>query len=667
MHRTTLIRSFPGNRREVASVAVSPDGKTIAAGGKDAHLRVWDAQNGQLLLDAVADSEVRAIAYSPDSRRIVSASWDKEVAVWEIDRDAMGEPAKRVSVAHLGSWPMSVAFAPDGKSYYTGQEYGALERSDTETGKVIQQFKKRVGPIAKLAVSQSGEEVFTGSSISGHSAADLMRWWEVKDSDILREYASPAADVIGICIGVPQVDRIFAACNDGTVRSWLPGRPELQETLWGIESSGAVAFSPNRTTLLAGGVDGMIRQYDLRASDRIPSRRLPSPARQIVPFLNGRAAAVAIDQGVLIVDFRTGRTLRFYPQEIGKTLAVAVSQDGRHLLSAGTDCRVTLWDNVTGGHIGVVGSYITEIRGLAVSPDGKVALSIAGDTLKAWDLSTPPREHEIGALKSTATLGWTPSFSADGTIVRAVSSHGVCLQWDLKTHMPGEIPGFERGVGRETYCNSVYLADGEYCLAGADNVALLWEAVSGKLIRTFAGHGSAVNAVAVSADERWVCTASNDHAIRIFDTQTGELVEKTQESREPVTCIAFDGHRLWSYGDQLRMRDLDQPAEFRRLEPIAQRAFRRLAADEHDHEAQNQVGQWYVFRRQAALALDYLNGIDGSGYEASAQTRGECLLDAGRLEDAKGTLEIRLKAHPDDLYVRLCVDGIARQLLGRSP
>src|SRR2546425_5647276 len=43
------VRSFPGANDFVESAAVTPDGKTIIAGGQDSVLRVWDGTNGKLI------------------------------------------------------------------------------------------------------------------------------------------------------------------------------------------------------------------------------------------------------------------------------------------------------------------------------------------------------------------------------------------------------------------------------------------------------------------------------------------------------------------------------------------------------------------------------------------------------------------------------------------
>jgi WD40 repeat protein len=78
-----LIReiALPG---QLLSLDVSPDGRSIAAGGSDGIVRVWRRADGKLLraLSGHAGS-VWSVAFSPDGRRLVSGSTDSSVLVWE--------------------------------------------------------------------------------------------------------------------------------------------------------------------------------------------------------------------------------------------------------------------------------------------------------------------------------------------------------------------------------------------------------------------------------------------------------------------------------------------------------------------------------------------------------------------------------------------------------
>jgi len=82
----------------VTSVAMSPDGRFVAAGSLDTIVRIWDIETGQLVerLRAHQDS-VYSVAFTPDGQSLVSGSLDRSLKVWDVSnlgRTKTGEPTK---------------------------------------------------------------------------------------------------------------------------------------------------------------------------------------------------------------------------------------------------------------------------------------------------------------------------------------------------------------------------------------------------------------------------------------------------------------------------------------------------------------------------------------------------------------------------------------------
>jgi glucose repression regulatory protein TUP1 len=69
----------------VTSVAISPDGRWVAAGSLDMVVRIWDVNTCALVerLRGHKDS-VYSVAFSPDGRGLVSGSLDKSLKYWDI-------------------------------------------------------------------------------------------------------------------------------------------------------------------------------------------------------------------------------------------------------------------------------------------------------------------------------------------------------------------------------------------------------------------------------------------------------------------------------------------------------------------------------------------------------------------------------------------------------
>ncbi len=68
------------------SVAVAPDGRTIAAGGYDGTLWAWDLPTRRLLGCCQAhDAPVRGVCFVPDGKELLSASYDNTLRRWLIE------------------------------------------------------------------------------------------------------------------------------------------------------------------------------------------------------------------------------------------------------------------------------------------------------------------------------------------------------------------------------------------------------------------------------------------------------------------------------------------------------------------------------------------------------------------------------------------------------
>jgi WD40 repeat protein len=103
----------------VRSVAISPDGKFIAAGIRYGTVKVWNAKGFEERLNFKAhDSDVWSVAFTPDGKTLISGDgdWNRpgQVKLWEV---ATG---RSLAVLQTTGEVLSVAASPDGKSIAAG-------------------------------------------------------------------------------------------------------------------------------------------------------------------------------------------------------------------------------------------------------------------------------------------------------------------------------------------------------------------------------------------------------------------------------------------------------------------------------------------------------------------------------------------------------------------
>jgi WD40 repeat protein len=77
----------------------------------------------------------------------------------------------------------------------------------------------------------------------------------------------------------------------------------------------------------------------------------------------------------------------------------------------------------------------------------------------------------------------------------------------------------------------------------------VWDAMTGQLARTLAGHFSTVHGVAFSPDGRRIAS-TDDNAVRLWDAMTGQVALTLTGHTQSVQSVAFspDGRRLASGG-----------------------------------------------------------------------------------------------------------------------
>src|SRR5262249_15219667 len=108
--------TLAGHVGPVRCVAVAPDGQTLATGGNDRTVKLWDLNTGQerLTLEGHA-GWVTSVAFAPDGKTLATGSVDQTVKLWEV---AAG---KELATLHGHTVPVSsVAFAPDGRTLASG-------------------------------------------------------------------------------------------------------------------------------------------------------------------------------------------------------------------------------------------------------------------------------------------------------------------------------------------------------------------------------------------------------------------------------------------------------------------------------------------------------------------------------------------------------------------
>ncbi len=250
--------------RLVETLAIAPDGKTVATSECGDKVKVWDLASGQPLFTLEGGGSVERLAYSRDGSMIASSVGNPFVKVWKANR---GTEIRTIKVEYTVPAPFPVTcmtFSPDNRTVITGgpgpikiweiatgHEVGALDPGLAKDGKTLLSNA--------LAISSDGKTLYGGYFDGSVRIWDLETktvrttlpawgWGKMTNSLVL----SPDEKTLACALGDFSI--VIYDLTTNKVRARLPGSRTQAWTL---------AFSPDGRVLAAGCQDGKIRMWDM--------------------------------------------------------------------------------------------------------------------------------------------------------------------------------------------------------------------------------------------------------------------------------------------------------------------------------------------------------------------------------------------------------------------
>ncbi|WP_026073177.1 NACHT domain-containing protein [Nodosilinea nodulosa] len=227
-----------------------------------------------------------------------------------------------------------------------------------------------------------------------------------------------------------------------------------------------------------------------------------------------------------------------FTQTLESALSVAFSPDGQCLATADTNGQIYLWDLPTGQPLLTLKGHGNWVWSVAFSPDSKTLASCSEDqTIRLWNRLTGACSH---VLQAHTDWVWAVTFSPDGTLLASCSDDRTLRLWESAT---GKLLATLQGH-RSRVCCICFSPDGQWLASGSEDQTIrLWAVSTGECLAVLEGHQQAVSSVAFSPDGQILSSGSHDYTIRLWSMPTGHLLNSLSHSGR-VLAVAFASRPL---------------------------------------------------------------------------------------------------------------------------
>jgi WD40 repeat protein len=531
-------RTLVGHISAVLAVAVTGDGKHIISGSAEGAVKVWDLESGCELRSFVGHTgAITAIAVLSD-RYFVSSSFDTTVKVWELES---GRELRTLSGHKY--FVNTVAVTRDGKHIVSGSFDRAVKLWDSESGRELRTFAGHKFEVCAVAVMPDGKHIVSGSR------DDTVKLWDVESGRELRTFGHKSA--INALAVTPDGLHAVSASYDGTVRVWdIESGSELR-TLGHKNEVRAVTVTPDGKYIVSAS-DQMLKLWNLNCEYECLRARHKGAVYAVIVTPDGQhVISASYDRTIKVWDIESGRELRTLGGHDDTVAALAMTPDGQLLISGSWDKTMKIWDWKNGRELRTLARHVLGFNELAVTPDGRRVISgNYHEAVRVWDLASGAELRRFKVPKRGLI-----SLSHCGRYVFSVSEDGTKKIFDSETkRRVGTIKG-------RCQLDLAVMPDGQRVITLSSQRLTLRELKSGRELRSFGGHISDINTMAVTPNGRRAVSASDDRTIRIWDLENGILLSSFTFD-DSVLCCRF----ARTSGDMVVAGDKTGAVHFLRLE-----------------------------------------------------------------------------------------------------
>jgi WD40 repeat protein len=389
--RGKIIRSLNWQLQQVADLRCqfAPDNSSLFVANGPAVVR-WDIATGKILRQWTNFPEiVTALTVSPDGRTLAAASAGS-VRLFDT---ATG--ADKLDGRHTGSVDV-LAFAPDGKTLYTGSADRTVRQWDALSGQHLRVFDEHLAGVTALAVSPDGKWI---ASAGSNNRPNVIRLWDAASGQFVRQLRGHQRVVQSVAFS-PNSQALASAAVDGVRVWWLQNGDELASSGSKAHDAIATAF-PQRDSVLIGTrrevgewawngkppaklwdleEAAILRQNAGVSYSWVAGIAFSAQSRRVVVVVNQNSIGNQVtESSIVCCETESGRVIRRLTVS-GALSCVTISPEGHRMAAGDLEGGIRIWDTATGTEKANYTGHRGPVRSLAFSSDGQRLASGGADT-----------------------------------------------------------------------------------------------------------------------------------------------------------------------------------------------------------------------------------------------------------------------------------------------
>jgi WD40 repeat protein len=407
-------------------------------------------------------------------------------------------------------------------------------------------------PIGSLTFLQDNSILAIGES--QHSREDakgacLIKLYNTLSNREVSSITFPAANGFDLVAFSADKRYVVADGPDYGINIWDVHSGENKAAFYGhLTTITAIALSPDMRHLVSADQDGVIKVWDV--TTKKAKHTLSGPQLDKADGVDAAKArwtrGLAISPDGILVAIADGtqkiRTLRIdsgvYEQsfevEEGSLVRAVFSPDTSRLIATARDGRLYVWDLSTRRRLASRTGHTNEVASFSFSPDGKrLATGSLDRTIRLWDTI---KWRELGAIRGHGSWVTSLDWSLDGKHLASGGRDGAVKIWDVSIN---SIPILPKEEITRYYATAFSPANELLALGRTSDLHIkVWNLSTGQELLDLDKPGETTLCALFSNDTKFVATGGMDRMVKIWRTDTGELVS-TIRGKESFYGINF--------------------------------------------------------------------------------------------------------------------------------